>query len=85
MCRIPAPPRRGRRPKRRAIAQLGAEVAGMRVAGHLARIVARAKAAPGELVAFWVGQGNLRADTVATNQERSNFALVRWGENYRAD
>ena len=41
--------------------------------------------APGELVAFWVGQGNLRADTVATNQERSNFALVRWGENYRAN
>ena len=41
--------------------------------------------APGELVAFWVGQGNLRADTIATNQERSNFALVRWGENYRAN
>jgi hypothetical protein len=41
--------------------------------------------APGELVAFWVGQGNLREGTVATNRERSNFALVRWGENYRAD
>jgi hypothetical protein len=38
----------------------------------------------GELVAFWVGQGNLREGTIATNQERSNFALVRWGENYRA-
>ena len=47
------------------------------MAGHLP--------AQGELVAFWVGQGNLRADTVATNQERSNFALVRWGENYRAN
>ncbi len=41
--------------------------------------------AQGELVAFWVGQGNLRAGTVATNQERSNFALVRWGENFRAN
>jgi hypothetical protein len=39
----------------------------------------------GELVAFWVGQGNLRAGTIATNEERSNFALVRWGENYRAN
>jgi hypothetical protein len=38
----------------------------------------------GELVAFWVGQGNLRAGTIATNEERSNFALVRWGENYQA-
>jgi hypothetical protein len=41
--------------------------------------------APGELVAFWVGQGNLRNGTVTTNEERSNFALVRWGENYRAN
>lgn len=40
--------------------------------------------AQGELVAFWVGQGNLRQGTVVTNQERSNFALVRFGENYRA-
>ena len=47
--------------------------------------MARHMPAPGELVAFWVGQGNLRADTIATNQERSNFALVRWGENYRAN
>jgi hypothetical protein len=39
----------------------------------------------GELVAFWVGQGNLRQGTITTNQERSNFALVRWGENYRAN
>jgi hypothetical protein len=39
----------------------------------------------GELVAFWVGQGNLRAGTITTNEERSNFALVRWGENYRAN
>jgi hypothetical protein len=36
----------------------------------------------GELVAFWVGQGNLRAGTIATNRERSNFVLVRWGENH---
>jgi hypothetical protein len=41
--------------------------------------------APGELVAFWVGQGSLRSGTIATNQERSNFALVRFGENYRAN
>ena len=41
--------------------------------------------APGELVAFWVGQGNLREGTIATNQERSNFVLVRFGENYRAN
>jgi hypothetical protein len=47
--------------------------------------MARHMPAAGELVAFWVGQGNLRADTVATTQERSNFALVRWGENYRAN
>ena len=39
----------------------------------------------GEVVAFWVGQGNLRNGTVATNQERSNFVLVRWGQNYRAN
>lgn len=39
--------------------------------------------AQGELVAFWVGQGNLREGTVVTNRERSNFALVRFGENYR--
>jgi hypothetical protein len=36
------------------------------------------------LVAFWVGQGNLRVGTIATNEERSNFVLVRFGEHYQA-
>ena len=40
--------------------------------------------ARGELVMVWAGQGNLRGTTGATRVERTNFAPVRWGEEYIA-
>lgn len=41
--------------------------------------------AQGELIAIWVGQGNLRdVANGARINERSNFAMVRFGQNYRA-
>jgi hypothetical protein len=36
----------------------------------------------GELVAVWVGQGNLRGTSGNTKAERSNFQLIRWGTGY---
>jgi hypothetical protein len=38
----------------------------------------------GELVMVWAGQGNLRGTTGATQVQRTNFAPVKWGEEYIA-
>jgi hypothetical protein len=38
--------------------------------------------ADGELIAVWVGSGNLRGGGGETYRERSNFAMVRFHQNY---
>ena len=38
----------------------------------------------GELVLVWAGQGNLRGTGGGTQVQRTNFAPVRWGEEYIA-